>query len=177
MYLKTCLFYKTVNVFIEYAQYVIGYSDFNNTSTFLTRASKVKPKYKKCVLELENLRANSFFWRYCLEKALQNTISFKYKLKLIFFFFLKKRSVFSITHDATSAELLMRLRFKFRHLNEQKFCLNFKGTVAVVQKCVSNWNWNIICYYLIILNWLDISSTAGTLQHFFLCFLFFVFER
>ena len=51
-------------------------------------------------------------------------------------FFLKERSVFSITHDATSAELLMRRRFKFCHLNKQKFCLNFKDTVAVVRMCV-----------------------------------------
>ena len=74
---------------------------------------------------------------------------------LMKFFSLQERSLFSV-HDSTSVKLLPRFRLKFSHLNEHKFCHNFKDTVVVI--CIS-------------------GTETETTEHFFLRCSFFVTER
>ena len=50
------------------------------------------------------------------------------------FFSLQERLLFS-TPDPTGVKLLTRLRLKFSHLNEHKFCYKFKDTVVAM--CVT----------------------------------------
>ena len=50
------------------------------------------------------------------------------------FFSLQEKSLFSL-HYPTGAKLLTRLRLKFRHLNEHKFCHTFKDTVVTMCDC------------------------------------------
>ena len=45
------------------------------------------------------------------------------------FFSLNQRSLFLI-HDPVGVKLLARLRLRFSHLNEHKFCHNFKDCVS-----------------------------------------------
>ena len=57
-----------------------------------------------------------------------------FKSTLMKFFSLQERSLFSI-HDSAGVKLLTRLRFKFMHLNEHKFCHNFKDTAVAMYDC------------------------------------------
>ena len=45
------------------------------------------------------------------------------------FFNLKQKSLFVI-HDPAGVKLFARLRLKFSHLNEHKFCHNFKDAMS-----------------------------------------------
>ena len=71
------------------------------------------------------------------------------------FFNLKQKSLFAI-HDPAGVKLLSRLRLKYSHLNEHKFCHNFKD--ALSPRC-------------------DCGSETETTDHFFLCCPFFAINR
>ena len=45
------------------------------------------------------------------------------------FFNLKQKSLFAI-HDPAGVKLLSRVRLRFSHLNEHKFCYNFKDALS-----------------------------------------------
>ena len=49
-------------------------------------------------------------------------------------FSLQERPLFSI-HEPTGVNLLTRLQLKCSHLNEHKFCHNFKDTVVPMCDC------------------------------------------
>ena len=72
----------------------------------------------KFIIRTENFK-QSFF---PLRKA-ENDKLFKSMLKD--FFDLKQKSLFAI-HDPADVKLLSRLRLKFSHLNEDKFCRKLK---------------------------------------------------
>ena len=74
---------------------------------------------------------------------------------LMKFFSLQERLLFS-TPDPTGVKLLTRLRLKFSHLNEHKFCYKFKDTVVAMCNC---------------------GTETETTEHFFLRCPFFVTER
>ena len=74
---------------------------------------------------------------------------------LMKFFSLQERPLFLI-HDPTGAKLLTRLQLKHSHLNEHKFCHNFKDTVAPMCDC---------------------GTKTETIGNVFLCWPFFVTER
>ena len=52
------------------------------------------------------------------------------------FFNLKQRSIFAID-DPVGVRLLSRLQLKFSHLNEHKFCHNFKDVPSPMCDCGS----------------------------------------
>ena len=64
----------------------------------------------------------------------ENIECFKSMLKD--FFNLKQKSLFAI-HDPAGVKLLSRLRLKFSHLNEHKFCHNFKDVLSPMCDCGS----------------------------------------
>ena len=53
------------------------------------------------------------------------------------FFNLKQKSLFAIL-DPVGVKLLSRLRLKFSHLNEHKFCHNFKDAPSPMCDCGSD---------------------------------------
>ena len=87
-----------------------------------------------------------------------NIKCFKYMLMKLFS--LQERSLFSV-HDWTGNSLDLelvkeRFRLKFSHLNEHKFCHDFKDTIVVICIC---------------------GTETETTEHFFLRCSFFVTER
>ena len=48
-----------------------------------------------------------------------------------FFFNLKQKSLFVI-HDPAGVKLLSRVGLRFSHLNEHKFCHNFKDALSLM---------------------------------------------
>ena len=70
------------------------------------------------------------------------------------FFSIRKRSLFLI-HDTVGVKLLTRLWLQLSHLNEYKFCNNFKGCMIPIYDC---------------------GAETETTCHFFLCFQFFAHE-
>ena len=136
-YLNTCLFYNlsflpfiTVNDFFQYTQYLIGYPNLNNTSTFLIRASK-QTKIKETRARTEKFNYSYFLFYINYWNKLYNSIKKQKtwsKLIIMKFFILKKRSLFSIINDAAGVKLLMGLLLNFCYINQQKFCFNFKDT-------------------------------------------------
>ena len=60
----------------------------------------------------------------------------RFKSMLKDFFNLKQKSLFAI-HDLAGVKSLSRLRLMFRHLNEHKFCHNFKDALSPMCDCGS----------------------------------------
>ena len=52
------------------------------------------------------------------------------------FFNLKQKSLF-VFHDPVGVKLLSMLQLKFSHLNEYKFCHNFKDALSPMCDCAS----------------------------------------
>ena len=72
-----------------------------------------------------------------LDISLRKAENFKrFKSMLKDFFNLKQKSLFAI-HDPAGVKLLSRLRLKFSHLNEHKFCHNFKDVLSPMCDCGS----------------------------------------
>ena len=109
------------------------YVSLRSTSNYQTRSAN------KNNLQEFSCRTESFkhsFFPFCVREwnKLDNTIrdaeSIKqFKSMLKNFFSLNQRSLFSI-HDPVGVKMLTRLRLQFSHLNEHKFCHNFKDCVS-----------------------------------------------
>ena len=142
-----------------YPRYLTEYVNLRSTSNYHTRS------VNKNNLPEFSCRTESFkhsFFPFCVRewKKLDNTIrdaeSIKqFKSMLKNFFSLNQRSLFLI-HDTVGVKLLVKLRLQFSHLNEHKFCHNFKD-------CVSR-----MC---------DCGAETETTSHFFLRCKFFANER
>ena len=81
---------------------------------------------------------------------------------LIQLFTLKKRSLFS-THDPTGLKLLARLRLKFSHLKDHRFCDNFRDYASPMFPCLFLWCWNSCNQVLFFLRCLFFDSKIENL--------------
>ena len=82
-----------------------------------------------------------------LDNMIKKSVNIKCVKSMIMKFLSSQEILFSI-HDPTGVKLLTRLRLKFSHLNEHKFCHNFKDTVVTMFDC---------------------GTETETTEHFFLC--------
>ena len=133
--------------------------NLRSTSNYQTRSAN---KNNLQELSCRNESFKHSFFPFCVREwnKLDNTIrdaeSIKqFKSMLKNFFSLDQRSLFSI-HDPVGLKLLTRFRLQFSHLNEHKFCYNFKDCVSPMCDC---------------------DAETETTSHFFLRCQFFANER
>ena len=128
---KLTLFYKIVNGFAP--KYLANYLNINDNWVYKTRASEHN-NIKRFGTRTENFKQS--FFPFCVNKWCIFDISLRkaenikrFKSMLKDFVNLKQKSLFAI-HDPGGVKLLSSLRLNFSHLNEHKFCHNFKDTLS-----------------------------------------------
>ena len=131
--------FKNLRFFIKLSpRYFTKYVNLRSTSNYQTRFAN------KSNLQEFSGRTESFkhyFFPFCviewnqLDNIIRDVGSIKqFKSMLKNLFSLNQRSLFSI-HDPVGVKLLTRLRLQFSHLNEHKFCHNFKDFVSPMCDC------------------------------------------
>ena len=117
-------------------KYLANYLNTNDNRVYKTRASEHN-NIKRFGTRTENFKQS--FFPFCVNEWCKLDISLRkaenikcFKSMLKDFFNLKQKSLFVI-RDPAGVKLLSRLRLKFIHLNEHKFCHNFKD--AVIPMC------------------------------------------
>ena len=124
--------------------YLTKYVDLKSTSNYQTRSTN-KTIYNFFVRE----------WNELNDKIRDAESMDQYKSMLMYFVSLNQRSLFSI-HHPVGVKLLTRLRLKFSHLNEHKFCHTFRDCVTPVS---------------------DSGAETETISHFFLLCQYLANER
>ena len=131
-------FYKIVKGIAP--KYLTNYLNINSNPIYDTRASK-NNKIRGFKTRTESFK--HCFLPFCisewdkLDYSLRNAESIqRFKSILKEFFNFKQKSLFSI-HDPVGVKLFTRLRLRFSHLNEHKFCHNFKDTPSPMCDCGS----------------------------------------
>ena len=135
-------------------KYLASYLNTTDNQVYKTRASEHN-NIKRFGTRTENFKQS--FFPFCVNKWCKLDISLRkfenikrFKSMLKDFVNLKQKSLFA-SHDP-GVKLLSSLRLNFSHLNEHKFCHNFKDTLSPMCDC---------------------GSETESTDHFFLCCPFF----